>query len=127
MGKSDFILDMNITYERGDVTFLGRSNADFFYNSFELISPEGRLYGLNGGRSVHWNDSCNDPIYNDYKILDETSEVIQKKFTGPLKYVPKELESWFTSNETNLTSFKEAFLNEKIVSDQIARAKNEEF
>jgi hypothetical protein len=107
--------DIHITFERGEITFLGCSSTDLFHNSFELISSSGRLVGLNGGRTICWNDAIADPLYEGYRILNETPTIIQNQFSEHLKYIPRELENWFKHGKTNLTSLDESFSIESIL------------
>ena len=113
----DSTIDLVIEFEGGEVVFLANNNQKIFHNSFELISEKGRIFGLNGGREVSWNNAITDKMYKGYTILNNHPKIFEEQFSDHLRYVPREIERFFKSNNTNLTSLGKGFLMEKFLSE----------
>ena len=75
--------DIYIEFDRGGAVFLSAWEESFTHFTVELISPSGRLYYSNGGEKITWNGVAEDPLFSDYKVLSDKTEVFENHF---LKY-----------------------------------------
>ena len=69
--------DVKLCFSGGDIYLLAAGVKNFFHNSLELITPNGRLRYDDGGSLIYWQDAKEDSkipkkyrLSNDYKYLE---------------------------------------------------------
>lgn len=68
--------DVQITFERGSVTFLAACEENFSHCTVELIAKNGRLFYGRGGEKVSWQQALKDPLLKGYTRLATSEELI---------------------------------------------------
>ncbi len=69
--------DVQVTFNRGTITFLAAREEDFSHYTIELVAPNGRLRVDQGGELFLWQSVVKDPIADGYTVLCPTEEKIK--------------------------------------------------
>jgi predicted dehydrogenase len=73
--------DIDVSFARGQASFLALREEDFSHYTVELLAPNGRLRYEQGGQVITWQGVAADPAYPKYAVLDSRAESIPTDFT----------------------------------------------
>jgi len=73
--------DVQVTFERGTISFLAAREEDYSHYTIELVAPNGRLRVEQGGERIIWQSVVKDTIADGYTVLSPTEEIIKTEMT----------------------------------------------
>lgn len=74
LGEHDIKVDVNVFFEKGEVSFFSLNELNFSHNTFELMAENGRLRNEEG--TYLWQSVVPDEVYAGYSSLNSSPEVI---------------------------------------------------
>lgn len=110
LGESDIELDVQVTFERGNIVFLSAWEEAFSHYTIELLSPCGRLRYDRGGELIQWQSTRPDPHFPGYTVLADTPETIDSGMDCYQLHVAEQLAASFQGRSCSLCSGAQALV-----------------
>lgn len=77
LNENDPEPDIRFDFTLGSVIFLATNDESFSLHEIDLVSSSGRLRYLRGGSQILWQETIEDPIFPEYRILSEPGQEIE--------------------------------------------------
>jgi hypothetical protein len=74
--SADLELDIQVSFNLGQITFLSANEEYFSHNEIQLVAPNGCLRYEQGGAEIYWQAADRDPEFPDYTVLSVPGERI---------------------------------------------------
>jgi predicted dehydrogenase len=94
--------DVQVEFEHGKVVFLSAWEEAFSHYSIELVSKNGRLSYVQGGKIIEWQATIKDPTLNNYTVLSESVEKIHSEMDRYQWHVASQLAKAMDGQQSNL-------------------------
>lgn len=107
-GENDPELDVQVTFERGNIVFLAAWEEAFSHYTIELLSPGGRLRYDRGGELIQWQPAELDPHFSGYTVLAGKPEIISSGMDRYQWHVAEQLAAVFYGKSFSLCSGDQA-------------------
>ncbi len=123
LGKVDPEPDVAITFTSGRIIFLAAREEDFFHNSMELISSNGRLRYESSGQDILWQGIEADERFKGYIRLAKGNEKIETDYDRIQWNVVEELEAALSGRRAHICSGVAALRTQEVL--ELIKEENE--
>lgn len=100
--------DVQVSFERGSVVFLGAWEEAFSHYTIELLSPSGRLRYEQGGKLIQWQSARPDPNFRGYTVLSDKHDIIGTGMDRYQWHVAEQLAKGLNGQEAQLCRGEDA-------------------
>jgi predicted dehydrogenase len=106
--KQDPEPDVQVEFKQGKVVFLAAWEESFSHYTIELITPSGRLRYEQGGESIAYQTTHDDPSIVGYKILKSDPELITNGMYRCMWHVADQIAEALADRPHNLCTGRQA-------------------
>lgn len=115
--------DVDITFPSGRILFLAAREEDFFHNSMELISSNGRLRYESSGEDILWQGIEADQRFKGYIRLDKVKEKIYTDYDRIQWNVVEELATAMSGRRAQICTGVAALRTQEVL--ELIKEENE--
>lgn len=116
-GACDQEPDVQVTFEKGSITFLAAWEEAFSHSSIELLSPNGRLRYERGGEKITWEKLQPVASFAGYTRLSHEQEFIDSGMEHYQWHVAEQLAHALNGSQAQLCRGDEALHTLKTMQD----------